>query len=99
MDDVLAGLEALAVGLALVLAVIALMAARRYSDRRFAFIGIGLAALGLVSLVGLISLISPDTIPNGGLGYPPVVLVLLAEIMLYLSLTTKRTLPAEVADE
>jgi hypothetical protein len=98
MDDLLGALDALACGLAIILAVVALMAAQRYSERRFAFIGIGLAALGAVSLLGLLDLFVPGTIPNSGLGYPSAVLILVAEVMLYLSMIAKPSVPERIAD-
>jgi CHASE2 domain-containing sensor protein len=98
MDDLLAALEALAVGLAIILAVLALLAARRYSERRFAFIGVGLVALGAVSLLGLIDAFWTGAIPNGGLGYPSAVLILFAEAMLYLSLIARPNVPERIVD-
>jgi hypothetical protein len=98
MDVLLAALEALALGLALILAAVALLAARRYSERRFAFIGTGLAALGAVSLIGLIDMFQDGAVPNGGLGYPSVILILIAEVMLYLSLIAKPNVPERIVD-
>jgi hypothetical protein len=98
MDDLLAALEAFAFVLAIILAAIALMAAQRYSEGRFAFIGIGLVALGVVSLLGLLDLVFPGTIQSGALGYPPVILMLFAEAMLYLSLIAKPSVPERIAD-
>jgi 1,4-dihydroxy-2-naphthoate octaprenyltransferase len=68
MDYLLALLEVFTAGLAFVLGVIALFAAKRYSERRFAFVGLGLGALGVVSLIGLIDIIVVGFILGGGLG-------------------------------
>lgn len=90
MDDLLAALESLALGLALVLALLAFLAAGRYSDRRFAFVGAGLGSLGVVSLLGLIALFTNGDLGDTSLGYPSVIFLLLAEAFLYLSLVTRR---------
>jgi hypothetical protein len=98
MDYLLTALETVAAGLALVLAVIALFAAQRYSERRFVFVGVGLGALGVVSLLGLVDIVADGTVPGSGLGYPTVILLLVAEALLYLSLVAKRTVPRRLVD-
>jgi hypothetical protein len=98
MDYLLVALEALAATVAFVLASVALLAAQRYAERRYAFIGIGLGVLGGVSLAGLIDLFAVGAIPGGGLSYFTAGLLLVAELLLYLSMVTKRTVPGRLAD-
>jgi hypothetical protein len=98
MDYLLAALEALAATVAFVLASVALLAAQRYGENRYAFIGIGLVVLGVVSIGGIINLLAAGTIPGAGLGYFTAALLLIAELLLYLSMVAKRTMPGRSAD-
>ncbi len=90
-NELLLVLDAIAIVLAALLGLIAFSAARRYRDRRFAFVGIALTALGLIGAVGAVDLTSPGAIPDGGLGEVPVALLILAEALLYLSFVASRT--------
>jgi hypothetical protein len=98
MDPLLALLDAVGTGLASVLAALAFLAARRYSERRFGLVGVALVALGIVTLVALVDLANPQAVPGAGLGYPPVGLIILAEALLYLSLITSRGRAGRLTD-
>jgi hypothetical protein len=91
MNELLLVLDALAIVLAVLLALIGFGAARRYRDRRFAFVGAALTALGLVGAVGAVSLLQPGAIPGAELGTAPVAFLILAEALLYLSFVASRT--------
>lgn len=83
-------LDALAVALGILLALIALGAARRYRDRRFALVGTALALLGLVGAVGAVALLWPGALPSADLGTVPVLLLISAEVLFYLSFVASR---------
>ena len=84
-------LDAIGFALALLLAVIALAAARRYRDPRFALVGVALAVLGLLSLVGAVDLLWPGSVPGGDLGPIPALLLIGAEVLFYLSFVAARS--------
>jgi hypothetical protein len=84
-------LDATAFALAVLLALIALGAARRYRERRFALVGTALAVLGLVSAVGVVDLLWPGSLPGGDLGTVPAVLIIAAEVLFYLSFVAARS--------
>lgn len=99
MDVVLGSLQSVAFGLALVLSLLALLVARRYADRRFVMVGIGLALLGFVSLLSLLALAGLPAVQGAAIGYPTTAVLLVAELMLYLSLTSTSAQPtAQVQD-
>lgn len=85
-------LDAIGVALAVLLAGIALGAARRYQDRRFAFVGTALAVLGLVSAVGAVDLLWPGSLPGADLGPVPALLLIGSEVLFYLSFVAARSL-------
>jgi hypothetical protein len=91
MNELLLVLDLIAVVLAVLLALIGFGAARRYRDRRFAFVGAALTALGLVGAVGAVDLLSPSAVPGAELGTIPVAFLILAEALLYLSFVASRT--------
>jgi hypothetical protein len=97
-DPLLAGLELFATGLPAILALVAFLAARRYAERRFAFVGAGLLALGALALLGLVANLSGYLSAEVGLGLGSVLLLLVAEIFLFLSLVTKRATSERSAD-
>lgn len=94
MNDVRPILDAIAFVLAVLLALIGLAAAYRYRDPRFAFVGTALAVLGAVSAVGALDLLWPGSIPGGTLGLVPVLLLLAAEVLFYLSFVAARRGPS-----
>lgn len=91
MNEVLLVLDAIALTLAALLAAIGFAAARRYRDRRFVFVGIALGVVGLVGLVGVVDNLLPGAIPDGDLGAVPVLLLILSEVLLYLSFVVTRS--------
>lgn len=91
MNEVLLLLDAIAVVLAGLLALIGFGAARRYKDRRFAFVGSALTALGLVGVLGAVDVLSPGRIPGSQLGAVPVALLIVSEALLYLSFVASRS--------
>jgi hypothetical protein len=84
-------LDAIAFALAVLLGWIALSAARRYRDRRFAFVGAALAALGLVSAFGAVDLLWPGSLPGSDLGLVPALLLIGSEVLFYLSFVAARS--------
>jgi uncharacterized membrane protein YhaH (DUF805 family) len=91
MNEIGPILDAIAFALAALLALIAVGAARRYHDRRFAMVGAALAVLGLVSVAGAVDLLWPGSIPGADLGTVPAVLLIFAEALLYLSFVAARS--------
>jgi hypothetical protein len=91
MNEVQLVLDAVAVALAVVLALIGFAAAYRYRDWRFSFVGIALSVLALIGGVGLVALLLPGSIPGGGLGTVPVLLLITSEVLLYLSFVASRS--------
>ena len=91
MNELLLVLDVIALVLAVLLALIGFGAARRYRDRRFAFVGAALTALGLVSGVGAVDLLRPGAVPGAGLGTVPAAFLILAEALIYLSLVASRS--------
>jgi hypothetical protein len=90
VDPVLAFLTVVAAGLALVLGALAFAAAQRFSESRFVYAGLALVALGGVSALGLVDLLFQSAVPGASLGYPSTVLLLVAEVLLYVSMVTRR---------
>jgi hypothetical protein len=84
-------LDAIGFALALLLAAIALAAARRYQDLRFALVGAALAVLGLLSLVGAVDLLWPGSVPGADFGPIPALLLIGAEALFYLSFVAARS--------
>jgi hypothetical protein len=91
MNDLGLILDAIAFVLAVLLALIALGAALRYRDLRFAAVGAALAVLGLVSAFGAVDRLWPRTIPGSELGVVPAVLLIVSETLLYLSFVAARS--------
>jgi hypothetical protein len=91
VDPVLLGLDAVTTLLALLLAGIAIASARRYEERRFAFVGLALLGVALVGALGCADILSPGSVPGGEVGYPIGSLLLLAELLLYLSMVSSRS--------
>jgi uncharacterized membrane protein (UPF0136 family) len=95
MNEIGPVLDAIAFALAVLLAYIGFAAARRYRDRRFAFVGVALTTLGLVSAVGAANLLWPGSVPGGDVGTVPAVLLIVAEALFYLSfVATRPRMPA-----
>jgi hypothetical protein len=90
MNESLLPLDAIAIVLAVLLAWIGFGAARRYRDRRFAFVGAALATLGFVGVVGAVNVVWPGEVPAAELGTVPVALLIVSELLLYLSLVLSR---------
>ncbi len=90
MNEIGPILDAIAFALAALLALIALGAARRYRDRRFALVGGALAVLGLVSAVGAVGLLWPGSLPGADLGTVPAMLIIGSEVLFYLSFVASR---------
>jgi hypothetical protein len=91
VNELLLVLDAIAIILAALLAVIGLGAARRYRDLRFAFVGTALAVLGSMGAVGASDVLWPGAIPGADLGTVPVLLLIVSEALLYLSFVVART--------
>jgi hypothetical protein len=91
MNEPLLVLDVIAIVLAALLALIGFGAAQRYRDRRFAFVGAALAALGFIGVVGVVDLLEPGLIPGAELGTVPVGFLILAEALLYLSFVASRS--------
>jgi hypothetical protein len=83
-------LGAIVVALAVLLGVIVGIAAIRYHDIRFGFVAGALGALGMVGLVGLVALLWPASIPDSQLGVAPAVLIIVSEVLFYLSFVVGR---------
>jgi hypothetical protein len=83
-------LDALVTGLALVLAALAFAAARRYSELRFALVGIALLSLAIVGILGFLSFWTAAAPAGWNLGLAPAALILVAEALLYASLVVTR---------
>jgi hypothetical protein len=90
MNEVLLVLDAIAIVLAVLLAWIGFGAAYRYRDRRFGFVGGALAALGLVGVVGAVNVVWPGELPSAELGTVPIALLIVSELLLYLSFVLSR---------
>ena len=91
MNEIGPILDAIAAALAVLLSVIGGAAARRYRDRRFALVGGALAVLGLLGAIGAVALLWPGSIPGADLGPVPAALLILAEVLFYLSFVAPRT--------
>jgi hypothetical protein len=98
VDVLLACLATVSVGLAFVLAGLAIFAARRFSETRFVYVGVALLALGGIGALGLLDLAEAGAVPGAGLEYPTVLLLLVAEGLLYLSMVTTRRRSGRPAD-
>lgn len=83
-------LDAIVVALAALLGVIVVLAAIRYRDVRFGFVAGALGALGIVGLVGLVALLWPASVPDSDLGNVPAVLIIVSEVLFYLSFVVGR---------
>ena len=79
-------LDLAVLGLAGVLAGAGLSAAVRYHDRRFGLISAGLLILGAVGATGIVNLLSPNLLPAANLGVIPAVLMVVSEVLIYISL-------------
>jgi len=90
MNEIGPILDAIAFALAVLLVFISSAAAFRYRDRRFAFVGIALSVLALLSAVGAVDLLWPGSIPGGDLGTIPAALLIVFEALLYLSFVASR---------
>lgn len=83
-------LDAIIIALAVLLGFIAGLAAARYKDVRFGFVAGALALLGLVGAVGLVGLLYPGDLPGSDLGVTPAALIIVAEVLFYLSFVVSR---------
>jgi hypothetical protein len=90
MNEIQLVLDAVAFVLAVLLALIGFSAAARYRDRRFAFVGVALTVLGLISGVGLADVLWSDAIPGGHLGPTLAGLLIVSEALLYISFVASR---------
>ncbi|MGA8303756.1 MAG: hypothetical protein WA691_04025 [Thermoplasmata archaeon] len=90
MSEIEPVLDVVALVLAILLALIGFAAAARYRDRRFAFVGVALTVLGLVSGVGLANVLWSGVIPGGHLGPTLAGLLIVSEALLYLSFVASR---------
>lgn len=91
MNDLGPILDAIASALAVLLALIGLGAARRYHDHRFALVGAALAVLGVVTAVGAVDLLWSGSIPGAELGTSTVLLIIVSEVLFYLSFVASRS--------
>jgi hypothetical protein len=83
-------LDAIVVALAVLLVFVAGTAAVRYRDLRFAFVAVAFAALGAVGAFGVIGLLLPGSAPGSDLGTTPALVIIGAEVLLYLSFVVSR---------
>jgi hypothetical protein len=83
-------LDAVAFGLAALLALIGFGAARRYADLRFALVGGAMSVLGALAALAIAGLLEPEVVPGSALGTVPAVLLILCEVLLYLSFVAPR---------
>jgi hypothetical protein len=83
-------LDAIVVALAVLLGVIVATAAVRYRDVRFGFVAGALGLLGLVGLAGLADLLWPGAVPGADLGNLAAALIIVSEVLFYLSFVVGR---------
>lgn len=90
MDATLTVLDVGVLALGGVLASLTAATAVRYQERRFALIGLAMAGIGLVGALGLANLIWPGSLPSASLGWTTSLVLIVAELLLYLSLVVGR---------
>lgn len=66
------------------------IAAVRYRDIRFGFVAGALGILAIVGLAGVVSLLWPGSIPDANLGTIPAALIIVSEVLFYLSFVVGR---------
>lgn len=84
-------LDAIVVALAVVLCLIVSVAAARYRDVRFGFVAGALAVLGILGAVGEVTLVWPSAVPGAALGPLPASLIIVSEVLFYLSFVVARS--------
>lgn len=83
-------LDVIVVALAALLVFVAGTASARYRDLRFAFVAAALAALGAVGAFGAMGLLSPGANLGFDLGTTQALIIILAEVLFYLSFVVSR---------
>lgn len=90
MNNPLVLLDAVVVGLALVLLTVILSAVREYRDTRFLFVGVAVSVIAAMGLGALLAQFFPSLSPDTGMTPLNAILLLASEIFLYLSLSVPR---------